>query len=69
MTVKTCETCKGEGWVCEGHPNKPWRETDGGCQCGAGMPCKECNPCDYDSPPRDPPGFKVILDVKSGWRH
>lgn len=62
----TCKTCSDEGWVCENHPDKPWR-TDG-CECGAGMPCADCNPCDEHTPPRMGPGFKTIVD-KDGWRH
>lgn len=48
-----CKKCQDEGWVCENHPDKPWdRSMAGGCQCGAGMPCIECNPCDEHHPPR-----------------
>ncbi len=40
-----CTVCDGEGWVCEGHPDKSWGDpkNDGYCDCGAGMPCV-CNP-------------------------
>lgn len=34
----TCPVCHGDRWVCEDHPNKPWRDGDGCCG-GAGMPC------------------------------
>lgn len=39
-----CPTCRGEGHVCEAHPDRPWYPVvavaDGGCDCGApGMPC------------------------------
>jgi hypothetical protein len=33
------------GWVCEEHPDRPWRGNSrrtGVCDSGAGMPC-ECN--------------------------
>jgi hypothetical protein len=34
-----CPICKGLGWVCENHPDKPWDPAIG-CQCGgAGVPC------------------------------
>lgn len=36
-----CAKCKGDGWVCEKHPDKQWEE----CCGGAGIPCV-CN----DSP-------------------
>lgn len=36
-----CTICKGEGWICENHPDKAWGEGSGCCG-GAGMPC-ECN--------------------------
>lgn len=33
-----CPTCRGDGLVCEDHPDRPWRDGDG-C-CGApGQPC------------------------------
>lgn len=35
-----CPYCGGDGVVCENHPLQPWRETAGGCMCGAGMPCR-----------------------------
>lgn len=51
-----CTFCKGEGWVCEDHPNIAWNSGDG-CriwthkgikQCGgAGMPCS----CNKANPP------------------
>jgi hypothetical protein len=40
-----CKTCKGEGWVCENHPNKGWGYGEA-CSCGgAGAPCA-CNTID-----------------------
>lgn len=60
MTDVKCTICEGLGWVCENHPNKPWTERDGGCQCGAGMPC-ECNrPNGEDTP--DIEGVFVEID-------
>lgn len=41
-----CNVCKGDGWVCERHPTKPW--SDVGCKCGAGVPCE----CNKSNPPR-----------------
>jgi hypothetical protein len=41
MTKPNCPTCRGTGWVCENHPDKPW-DDEMGCTCGAGLPC-ECN--------------------------
>jgi hypothetical protein len=40
--IMACKICKDLGWVCENHPDKTWDELNGGCECGAGMPCK-CN--------------------------
>lgn len=37
---RVCTICKGEGWVCENHPDLPWQHD--GCG-GAGDPCC-CNP-------------------------
>ncbi len=41
-----CKICLGEGWVCEDHPDKAWKDGDGCCG-GAGMPCK----CNKANPP------------------
>lgn len=46
MTDATCRNCDGTGWVCEGHPDKPWGGASkhaGACECGAGAPCRVCN--------------------------
>lgn len=67
-----CENCQDEGWVCENHTDRPWNGAnahEGGCECGAGMPCEECNSSDYDNLPRPSPGTKTIWDYKNGWRH
>ncbi len=34
-----CEICRGEGWVCESHPQLPWGEGPGMCKCDAGILC------------------------------
>ena len=39
-----CPICRGIGWVCENHSEKPW-DPELGCVCGAGAPCK-CNETD-----------------------
>lgn len=34
-----CPSCKGIGWVCERHPDRPF-DGSGGCTCGGGeIPC------------------------------
>ena len=38
-----CPICEGWGWVCENHPDKVWDTSAGGCECGAGAPCR-CTP-------------------------
>ena len=50
MTDVNCPICQGLGWVCENHPTRAWTEKEGGCQCGAGMPC-ECNRVNADDMP------------------
>ena len=60
MKCANCAECR---WVCESHPDKPW--TKEGCECGAGMPCPECNS-------GDPPDFSNVMTTvfdKDGWRH
>ena len=49
-----CAKCQDVGWVCEAHPDRPWSKTiEGGCQCGARMPCPDCNPAaDAAHPPQ-----------------
>ena len=65
QALDECERCQGEAWVCESHPEMPWREGQDlkGCICDAGIPCPDCNPCDQHNPPRMPPGFKDWKDV------
>lgn len=60
--MSECKNCHDEYWVCEVHPDMVWGGTsarEDACHCGgAGMPCRICNPCDYDNPPRDPQALK-----------
>lgn len=64
-----CKRCQDERWVCENHEDRPWTKSKpGGCTCGAGAPCPDCNPCDRDNPPAPAPGSKVIFD-RDGYRH
>jgi hypothetical protein len=43
-----CSHCKGTGFVCEFHPDKPWTPNSPSsiesCGCGAGVPCPICRP-------------------------
>lgn len=72
LSQPECSTCSSTGWVCENHHDKPWAGgmPDGFKKCcgGAGMPCIKCNPSDYDNPPRELAGSKIIFD-RNGWRH
>lgn len=44
MTSSDCPRCRGIGWVCENHPDKPWDTSlEGGCECAAGAPCPRCS--------------------------
>jgi hypothetical protein len=71
-----CTNCNDEGWVCENHRNVPWKDGTATCcsdegkeyGCGAGAPCRLCNPCDDKTPPRMPHGTRVDFD-KDGYRH
>ena len=60
-----CSNCADNGWVCENHPDRPWgdpADLPGGCRCGAGMPCAECNQSNADKPPRLPPDFEEFRE-------
>jgi hypothetical protein len=62
-----CAICKGEGWLCEQHPDRTWphsssTESDGRC-AGPGMPCS-CNP--NGNVHKD---FTVIWTAKDGYAH
>jgi len=50
-----CRICKGAGWVCEDHMDKPWSgasDDPEACHCGgAGDPCPACNPGDGEHRP------------------
>jgi hypothetical protein len=44
-----CPYCRGTGWVCEAHPDRPSDcsspDHPDACRCGApGTPCRECVP-------------------------
>jgi hypothetical protein len=60
MTNPKCPNCRGIGWVCENHPDKPW-DDEIGCTCGAGLPC-ECNT-------GDEPDISRIIEDKKPTRH
>ena len=67
MTNPDCPNCHGLGWVCENHPDKVWsEEVEGGCQCGAGMPC-ECNRAPDDFEVTDIEG--IIEEFEGETRH
>lgn len=59
-----CARCNSSGWVCENHHDVPWADGDAGCCDGAGEPCRVCNPCDRENPPRMPPGTRTIAHEK-----
>jgi hypothetical protein len=66
-----CQICDDAGWVCENHPDKPWDGTSSradACGCGAGAPCKACNPCDDETAPDTSRAMRTVFD-KDGWRH
>jgi hypothetical protein len=64
--------CDNTGWVCENHPDRPFKmfsKRFDACDCGAGAPCERCNPYDTDHPPdMSRTGMRVTLD-KKGPRH
>ena len=61
MIDANCKVCKGDGWVCENHPDVPWNGGTQQCCGGAGMPC-ECNPAgDW------PPGSTIVWDRERGY--
>ena len=72
-----CSHCNDEGWVCENHPDVPWEGGSATCcakegkpwNCGAGTPCRACNPSDEFNPPREPYGFTPIFDGTGDKRH
>ena len=71
--LMACSVCDNTGWVCEEHPDRPWRGTSqraDACDCvRVGMPC-ECNPCGgIDEPPAISPIARVTLDTKNGPRN
>jgi hypothetical protein len=69
-----CLNCDNTGWVCEEHPDRPWRGTsqrEDACDCvKVGMPCEACNPSGgIDEPPAISPIARVTLDRNKGPRH
>jgi hypothetical protein len=69
LEQSACDRCGGTGWVCENHPDRPWRGFSNradACDCtGAGAPCGLCNTA--DPPDMSRTGMKVTVD-KDGWR-
>ena len=64
-----CKNCDGTGWVCERHEASSWGG-ENECPCGgAGAPCKWCNPCDRDNPPRMLNGSTVLWTIEDGTAH
>ena len=49
-----CSNCDRTGWVCETHPNRPFKmfsKRADACECrGAGVPCPVCNTGETDVP-------------------
>ena len=67
-----CSACDDCHWVCEAHPDRPWKEfsTRGdACDCAPGMPCPLCNKPGEGERPDLPPGVKVAMDDDKGPRH
>jgi hypothetical protein len=64
MPDRLCPKCNGTRWMCEAHPDRPWRE----CNCGAaGMPCDQYNPAGaLDDPPVLPGGFRIDIERDCG---
>jgi len=48
-----CARCRDCGWVCENHPDTPWQGAHA-IECGAGMPCPDCNQPNEGELPRLP---------------
>ena len=61
--MSKCTRCQDFLWVCEEHDDRAWDE-DVGCQCGAGMPCPDCN---LSWPPKSLPGSREIWTRDKGW--
>jgi hypothetical protein len=68
MTVLNICICKGMGWVCENHRDKPWAGLmpEGFPECcnGAGVPCHRCNPCDEDTPPKKTGMVEITTELE-----
>jgi hypothetical protein len=55
MTELPCKNCDDKGWVCEVHPDRPFKGVSDrmdACDCGVGLPCPMCNAL---LPERNPP--------------
>jgi hypothetical protein len=56
----SCSICRGVGWVCERHPDRPY-DYETGCACGYAAPC-ECN----DSDPPDAGEIVFVAEEPRG---
>jgi hypothetical protein len=72
VTDRHCPVCDDRGWVCETHPDRPWRIVSDrwdACDCGTGAPCTSCNRYDENGRPDiSRAGSKVIFDDTDGER-
>lgn len=62
--MPTCYRCHDVAWVCENHPERPWSDDKpGGCVCGAGEPCPDCNGSDGEDDPARTGEVITSIDV------
>ncbi len=59
-----CKRCRGTGWVCESHADKPWNGSKA-CGCGgAGMPCPQCcMDADWNADPDRAPDVSKVFSA------
>ena len=60
-----CPNCGDSRWVCENHPDRPWKGFSAlanACECGDGMPCPMCNDPPAGQGPAMPTDFIVTAD-------
>jgi hypothetical protein len=67
-----CLVCDDKEWVCEEHPDRPWRRNDqraDECDCGPGMPARMQSLWRDRRAPAISPIAPVTLDKNGPRRH
>jgi hypothetical protein len=62
--MTACPRCEDIGWVCEDHPERPWKDR---APAAAAVPARPaCNVPEQGAAQRMPEGFRIVFHT-DGW--